>query len=401
MQIKWSEHEDIVKFIAELMVEGADFASISTAIENKFGIKVTTSMVSGIASRRRLKQRKASISKQVISGELQKRIKEQNVGIKEKVIEAFGQYAKKLPPPKPPKPHKKTKRDRETAVAVMSDTQIGQSTPFKHTLGITEYSFEIFKHRLQRHLKAIISINEVHSAAVPVDELFLLLDGDMVEGETVFRGQQAHIELDATRQIVFGSREIANFINALCGVFTKVTVICVRGNHGRIGMKGDALGNLDDIFYFMVRHQLTNKNLDFYISESMAAIVEIEDHTFAVAHGDNVRGWMGLPYYGAERATRRIADITDIGLDYVIFGHHHQSANIPVGFTRVLFNGAYPGGSEFSVGKLHSASYPMQKFFYVHKRIGITSESDINLDPGNRGIIVPPTGPIRTPVNKI
>jgi hypothetical protein len=150
----------------------------------------------------------------------------------------------------------------------------------------------------------------------------------------------------------------------------------------------------------MLATQIAAENCKIYISDSMACVVEINKKNFLVSHGDSIRGWMGLPFYGAERATRRLADITGISLDYAVYAHHHQAASIPVGFIGVLFNGAYPGGSDFSVSKLHSASYPMQKYFYVHAEKGITAHWNINLAPGVRGIQVSRLGPVLTPAHR-
>lgn len=397
--VKWKKETALLELIKKKTSEGMPARKIADYINEKTGRSFNLNQIEGVIDRYgyyKFRPNKAAIKDKELKEKLSNAEK-----IQEKIVDAFRSAAKRLPAPKPPKARKSKKHDPEDCVCLLSDTQIGQKTLFAETHGISEYSFEIFQKRVKRHIDGIAKINDIHASVVPVNTLWVLLMGDMGEGETVFKGQLAHVEMDAVEQIVKGSAEVAKMINELCGMFPEVKVLSVPGNHGRIGRPGDAQGNLDNIFYHMLRLQLQNNNLSFIMSESNACVVEIRNHMFAIAHGDNIRGWMGMPFYGAERATRRLADITDTRLDYALYAHHHQIANIPVGFTRVIFNGAYPGGSDFSVNKLVSAGYPMQKLFYVHDNIGITSESNINLEPGIRGIQVAPTGPVLTPARYI
>lgn len=330
---------------------------------------------------------------------LKRKTKKNN--IYEKILDQFAEAQNKLKKPQVPKKKRRKKGfDNEIAVALMSDLHIGQETQYKETMGINEYSFEIFGNRFWKHIQTIQRFKEIYSYSTITNHLYILMLGDMLEGETIFTGQQGHIDLNTTEQIVQGSQIVALGINELCSTYPKVTVIGVPGNHGRIGKKGEAKGNLDTLFYYMVAHQLDTDNCEFYVSDSLICIAEINKKNFVLAHGEQMKSWMGIPFYAAERTTRRLADIAQIKLNYALYAHHHQPAEIPVGFHGVLFNGTYVGGSELSVNKMILANPPTQKYFHVHEKKGITVKRDIILDY-RTGIRVNQTGPIKTPTTRI
>jgi len=92
-------------------------------------------------------------------------------------------------------------------------------------------------------------------------------------------------------------------------------------------------------------------------------VQRIRGYDFLVGHGDQVRAWMGIPWYGIERdlrreAVRRLARIQEQirrsapvsgGMDYGLGGHWHAPFVGPS--MRYLINGSLSGTNEYD----HSA----------------------------------------------
>jgi hypothetical protein len=133
-----------------------------------------------------------------------------------------------------------------------------------------------------------------------------------------------------------------------------------------------------------MRERLANqKNLKFILSDSDMCGIYI-DHTLGLldwpedildkrwnylfTHGHQTQGWMGLPYYGLDRFTQRIAPTTGIQWDHTFVGHHHTSGTSD-NWTVV---GSWVGGTDFSVGKMQAASQPKQLITGFSPRYGLT-----------------------------
>ncbi|MBU2177685.1 MAG: hypothetical protein KJ556_21545, partial [Gammaproteobacteria bacterium] len=162
-----------------------------------------------------------------------------------------------------------------------------------------------------------------------------------------------------------------------------VNCFCIPGNHGRIGKKGEhgPTDNYDYLTYHLMKERLRQyPNVNFCIPKSMFMLVEVQGRIFYMTHGGEVRSWMGIPYYGLDRARSRIVEMMaehEVYPDYFITAHVHQQTTIK---ERHFTNGDWAGGNDFSVGKLNQASRPMQFLFSVHKDYGVTWRTPILLE---------------------
>jgi len=159
------------------------------------------------------------------------------------------------------------------------------------------------------------------------------------------------------------------------------------GNHGRIGMKGenDPMDNLDFLVYKWIEERMANyQNVEVNVAETWWMVVERMNTRFALIHGDDIRNWMTIPFYGAERSEARMQRLLRINFNYYLIGHHHQSAE----FSNIIMNGTWVGGSELSLKSMQLGGLPTQRLFSIHPNFGITWSRDIRLvDPSK----LPPT----------
>lgn len=294
-----------------------------------------------------------------------------------------------IPAPKAPPRDKlffKKKHEPEELVLLWSDSQIGQFVDQKESGGLGSYSVDIFLQRKEFLKVSLKKIFEIHLDNTPYPVLNIFFLGDIIEGSTIFPGQERQTDLHAVEQVIFAVDKIAEFVAWAAALYPwQVKCFCVVGNHGRIGKKGEQspLNNLDYLCYRYISEKLKNfSNVEFSISESWWMLVQRMNHVFLLVHGDDIRAWMGIPYYGLERSESRYQRMlldSQSGFHYFCCGHHHQEATIK---SRIFMNGNWVGGSELSMKAMQVANMPTQLLFSVHPIFGVTWERNIQLqDP--------------------
>jgi len=219
---------------------------------------------------------------------------------------------KAIPAPKAPPRDRllfQKKHEPEEMAFLWSDSQIGQFVDQKESGGLGSYNVDIFLARLEFLKVSLKKIFEIHldNTPYPVFNIFFL--GDIIEGSTIFPGQERQTDLHAVKQVMLAVDNIAEFVAWVAALYPwRVKCYCVVGNHGRIGKKGEQspLNNLDYLVYVYCREKLRDyENVDFNISESWYMVVEKLGWRFLLVHGDDIRAWMGIPYYGLERSESR------------------------------------------------------------------------------------------------
>lgn len=283
----------------------------------------------------------------------------------------------------PIKPPKRTiTREGLEFHLMRSDAQVGQFTDLAWTQGVSQYNIKLYECRVRKLAEKVMLFREQDHKSLGLNKLVIYHLGDQVDGEGIFKGQAFSLDLAGVDQLFKAVEVEVGFILALAGVFPEVEIFCVPGNHGRPGRKGDnhPKTNFDYIFYRVLKMALEKqRNVQVYISESPSMLVEQGKFRFLLNHGDTAKSWNGIPYYGLDRAARKVPELYGMIINYNLCGHHHTPCNLA---DRVIMNGCLPGGSDFSVNALLAASRPSQKCFYFHPDHGINRESNLYLaDP--------------------
>jgi hypothetical protein len=211
--------------------------------------------------------------------------------------------------------------------------------------------------------------------------------GDIITGETIFRGQQRQIDLPLHDQIFKGADCIARrLLMPLCKNFSKIVVRTVNGNHGRINRPGDLDFNTNgDYFLYRTVEMIMKeqKNCEFIISESPAMIFETEelpDIKHLITHGTNIKCFNSIPFYGIARMSMRYVDVFGIPIQYFHLGHFHTSSQLSNANGETLINGAFFSTNDFSMNLLNTKSQPKQRLYGLTHR-GIVWTRDIQLAP--------------------
>ena len=273
----------------------------------------------------------------------------------------------------------------ETIVLMISDVQAGTYITKESTGGLNEYNWEVLEKQFDALYYGLEEIVLRHKMVAPINNLHVHLIGDIVEGWDIFKGQTHSIDHDIAHQLLDVVDLLADFLDRTRALFKHIHVVGVPGNHGRIGRRGENLHyvNYDYIVYRFVEKLLKSyPEFTWQISESWWQVDSIYDYNFLMFHGDDIRGWQGVPYYGIDRAAknyRELLELLGIRYDYMEIGHFHMPSELAGVTTEKFINGCWPGGTIYSMKGLGAANTPIQKLFAVHPKQGVTYRYPIRL----------------------
>ena len=304
------------------------------------------------------------------------------------IIESVKEELKAVPyfPPKLIEVQRNANYSEETIVLMISDIQAGTYISKEATGGLNEYNWGVLEKQFDMLYRGLEEIVLRHKMVAPIENLHIHLIGDIVEGWDIFRGQVHNIDRDIGRQLVGVTKLIVTFLIKCRALFKHIHVVGVPGNHGRIGRKGENpyYVNYDFIVYEFVQEFLANfPEFTWQSNESWFQLDQIYGYKFLLFHGDDIRGWQGIPYYGIDRAAknyRELLERIDERYDYMEIGHFHMPSELSGVTTEKFVNGCWPGGTIYSMKGLGAANTPIQKLFAVHPHLGVTYRYPILLD---------------------
>ncbi len=267
-----------------------------------------------------------------------------------------------------------TKGDPETQVLVLSDHHGGEITP--------TFNPDIYKKRMETLFKNTIIITHLHRNMYPVNDLVILIAGDMVHGENPKQGAKLEqTAYGAQRQIYdLVMPELLNLILSFKQEFKNIKIYCVRGNHGRYNKLAPSTSNWDILLYKSLEVALKPHNITVSISNDFCNIVDISGFKFLLFHGDQVRTTQGIPYFALIRKVLSWY-ITFGGVNYAICGHWHKDDFLRISAkTKLFLNASMVSDDPFALEVIGTSSIPSQWTFGVHERNGVTWAYSILLD---------------------
>lgn len=278
----------------------------------------------------------------------------------------------------PPVPVPKSDRRKggEVAVAMLSDWQLGKSTP--------TYDTSTCEQRVNQYADKVLELAAIQRADHPVRTLHVWLLGDLIEGELIFPGQAHRIDASLFRQVtVDGPRILSGFLRRMLSDFDSVHVTSVDGNHGAIGgpyrREMHPESNADRMLYQIVRELLSGEaRLTWSMSDpngerNWYAIDTIGNYSAMLLHGDQIRGgFAGMPWYGFYKKVlgwrQIIGPFTEVAA-----GHWHQPAAFPLNEVIVRVNGSTESDNTYALENLAAAGRPCQWLHFVHPERGETT----------------------------
>jgi len=306
----------------------------------------------------------------------------------ELIIDAMESSVVRMPAFKPPKPRKiKSKYRSQVAMLDISDVHGGEVVRSEDVAGLAGYNFESCKQEMDMLTEGVLSISDSQQAGgISLPKLVVNLLGDIVTNEDIYIGQGRDIDRTLVDQIFQLATELSQrVLYPLCQYFPKVNANAVWGNHGRMGRKGQyhQRTNADYILYHAIRMMMDhveNFNMQISLSSFMGYILpEDPNRPHLLAHGDKIKRYMQVPWYGLSRWEARMVGLTQIPWAFTHLGHHHQNAIIDGSHGERLMNGSWVGGSSFSINELQAGNQPKQNFIGLHPEWGRTFQYSIYL----------------------
>ena len=260
-----------------------------------------------------------------------------------------------------------------SVVAQACDWHMGAVQPRAEIEGFNEFSPEICRQRVYEFAKKLIDWTEVHRAAYHIDELVLLVLGDLISGD-IHDELRVTAEFPAPVQCVEAGGLLAEFVSMLAPHFANVRVeFVVEDNHGRLTKKPQAREAGLNTFNYLVGHiaklhLAKTDNVQFNIYPQYEAVVQVAGRKYLLCHGHGVSGWMGFPYYGIERkvakeAMKRMNGPDANRFNRVILGHWHAPMTHPI-----FWIGGSVSGTDAYDHKCGRASPPSQASWIVHPK---------------------------------
>lgn len=269
---------------------------------------------------------------------------------------------------------------KEVWLQMISDFHYGLCVKPVEIGGMSEYNSKVAKTELNYLLSKTCRILEYYPNRP--DTLVIAFLGDMIDNAIMRDNQMASIEFQVTDQIMGVVELFTDYIISLSKYFTNIKCFGVYGNHGRItkDIRGaHPKDNFDRIVYWSIQERLRGlENISFEFTEAQHMLIEVEEWRFWLEHGDTVRSWVGIPFYGAKREKNNIGDMLSKfseKADYMLVGHFHNDAE----FENIYINGSFVGGDIFSIGKLRRLNIPSQTVLGVNKKHGVVWKRKIQL----------------------
>jgi len=228
------------------------------------------------------------------------------------------------------------------AVLQLSDWHYGGYQESDEIEGFGEFSPEIARDRvLEKLVPRFVNWVSVHRKGYNLKDLRILALGDLISGDI-------HQELKITNafpspvQSVKVAYLFADMVTMLAPHFNKVTIDFITAdNHARLmkkpQSKEEGLNTYGYIIAYFAKEILKNhQNIKFNIYNKAQQIVSVNGQRYLLAHGHQMRGWAGIPYYGIERqvgkeARKRIRAKESIRnkvrFDKLVIGHFHAPIN--------------------------------------------------------------------------
>lgn len=292
-----------------------------------------------------------------------------------------------LPKVVAPKPTVKAKKVvNEIGVLLLSDTHIGERVDKDDMGGLNEYNFNIFTKRMKKLAVGITSIKR-KMQGYNLEHLEIIALGDMVGNSNIHEELASTSEETLIESIFNGALITSQFILELLTEFKTIRFTGHVGNHGRLSQKvtyKKRYVNYDYIYYLVLALMLRNNpRVTFDLPKSFWSILDVGGVKILALHGDGIKSWSGISWYGIQRTIYKLTDLLNANnkqFSYVCLGHFHNAGSLSRTKGEVLLNGSLIGSNEYSLGSLFASTEPNQLFFGVNpKHSRVTWRFNIDL----------------------
>jgi hypothetical protein len=275
----------------------------------------------------------------------------------------------------------------EHCVLHLSDGHHDQVIRPEQVNGFEEYNFPISCARAERLVETVLEWTQDTLAPkfyFPV--LWVLAYGDHSSGEIHKACERSYYRNQFRNCLAIGQLH-ALMYRDIARHFEQINVLYLSGNHGRRTPRKDYYGANDNWDYLIAEiarlHCREIGNIHFQIPDAWSANVNINGVGFNIAHGDDCRSSLGIPWYGLVRRQKGLialgAAAGNQRVRYYCVGHHHSASTLSDIDGELMINGAWLGTDPFAYNSLSGYQEPSQWLHGVNPKHGITWRMKIQL----------------------
>lgn len=199
--------------------------------------------------------------------------------------------------------------NKSTLCVLLSDTHFGKHTKW--------FDLETARKRMEG-----IPFQIKNQPLPEIDEIVVILAGDMIEGEDIYPTQNTHIECSALEQVQACTESIWKTLVTFRQLFKcPVRVETCPGNHGRVSRTANEKTNWDNVVYHLLRVMATMHKDDNLIVNC----------NFESFRNFKVKDKVGLAYHHGVQHTGTASMRVKVAgwmqskkFDFLVHGHWHE-----------------------------------------------------------------------------
>lgn len=230
------------------------------------------------------------------------------------------------------------KTGSEALVVLLSDFHVGKLV--LDETGRVLFNVEIAIQRIDSVRQKIWEL--ILRSKNKIDEMVIVLAGDLVDGEGIYPGQEMHLEVHVAEQIRTVTTSLWKLISDLAKVLSVQVVTC-RGNHGRTGLSDEA--NWDNIIY---------QQLEILSDMTGSKSITVKN-LYGNFNTFTVKGWKGLVRHNAPMQADTAGAIAKFAgwhsihqYDFLTYGHWHHWGVLTWNGKPLFRNGSLGGGDDYA-----------------------------------------------------
>jgi len=320
--------------------------------------------------------------------ELYKRAKDELADQREFLAAVLDAAASPVPPPDfRPRERQSRHLPAREMVLHLSDWHAGERISLVDT-GFNVYDWDVLQWCIKRYVEAVVESARNVMRAYRIPRATIAISGDMIAGHNVYEQQGFQLCKDAGAQVVEFSALVAAMLREIVGRLPEIgewVVEGVPGNHGMPqGRKAGAVTstiNYEFLWWQVLKADCVDLPLRFSeFATHGRCLFEVAGQPFVMTHGSEVRGQLGIPFYGIRTAWAKHQQELGQVIRYFVFGHIHQTSLTTYGDGAAMSSGDVPGYNQLTPRLRNPSSTPKQSVYFVSHEHGLAEVSYIDLE---------------------
>ena len=261
-----------------------------------------------------------------------------------------------------------------------SDWHIEERVDLEVTDSKNKYTPDIAKRRAKKLVENTLKLIDKERAHVAINQLFVCLGGDFINNYLhEHDAQMNYLPPFEAALVAKGMLKECLLTLAKFAKVKKITVMCIRGNHGRLTKRMQSSNdyglNHEAMIYGTLADELkSNKIFEFHIPQSEFGYVKIGDKMIRCFHGHQVKymGGMGGLTIPLNKYLLRLDQ--NEKADWNLIHHFHQ-LSMPT--ANCSLNGSLVGFNSYAASLGMKYEPPLQSFQLLDSKRGFTVRTPI------------------------